>query len=307
MKMRAQAGLAMIALLAAVPGAARAQEEPAGDEAIVVTGDRDREQTIRSQIEAVTVETDDQLARFSDPICPASFGLPPGYGEVIVERVREVAARAGLATGAPGCRPNIVILVAGSGGDFVHSLRRERPDMFAGLEPADVRAVMRADGPVRVWQLVEPRGADGRPMRRIGFIEGGEGPPRPTSAYELTGVMPSLTQRPTRQDLSLSFVVFDLDAIEGLTLIQIADHAAIRALARTRAAALPVGRSILGLFADRRAGALPAEEMTDWDFAYLSALYRSGRTLSAHQQRSSMARAIGRALDNSTPSEAPRP
>jgi hypothetical protein len=47
--------------------------------------------------------------------------------------------------------------------------------------------------------------------------------------------------------------------------------------------------------------------MTDWDFAYLGALYRSGSTLSAHQQRSGMARSIGRALDESARPDAPRP
>ena len=90
----------------------------------------------------------------------------------------------------------------------------------------------------------------------------------------------------------MSFVVFDLAAIEGLTLLQIADHAAMRALARTSPAALPARRSILTLFADRDAGSDPAGELTGWDIAYLAALYRTGNVVSAHQHQASIARTM---------------
>ena len=295
--------LAAAALLAsaAAAGQVRPDPPPAQEDNIVVTGARDAEQAVRDFVEAVTIETEDQIATFATPVCPASFGLPAGHNEVIVARLRQIADYMGIGSRPPGCRPNVIVIVAEQGGDLVGRLRRERPELFAALELYRTREVMRLDGPVRAWQIVKARGADGRPMERISWLEYGGGPPRYIPhGYRLDGVMPSLTQRPTRQDMTHSFIVFDLDAVEGLTLLQIADHAAMRALARTDAAALPARRSILTLFADRDAGAAPAAELTGWDVAYLSALYLTGNTVSAHQQRSSMARTMRRELESAS-------
>lgn len=290
------------ALLGAPPAFISAAAQPAppqtGEEGreIVVTGDPGRRDPVAAFVEAVTVETGDQIARFDAPICPASVGLPPAQNRLVEARIGEIAAYLGRGAAA-GCRPNVVIVVAEEGGDFVRRFRRERPALFAALRLSELRGIMALAGPVRAWQIVEPRGADGRPMERIAFIEGAGGPPRPVAnGYRLTGVMPSLTARSTRQDLSLSFIVFDLSAIDGLSWLQIADHAAMRALARTGGAGLPARRSILTLFGDRRAGAEPARELTDWDAAYLRALYRTSNAVGAHQQRSNMARAMRRAL-----------
>lgn len=274
----------------------------APDPEIVVTGTRDARDPVASFVDAATVETAGQLARFGAPVCPASFGLAEAQNRAIEARLVAIAEHLGIGALGPGCRPNLVVVVADEGGDFVRRLRRERPAMFAALELPALREIMGQAGPVRAWQRVEPRGADGRPMERIGFIGN---PPRPVPrGYQLRGVMSSLNQRSTRQDLSLSFIVFDLDAVEGLGLVQIADHAAMRAFARTEAAGLPAGRSILTLFGDRDAGAAPAAELTNWDEAYLRALYRSGPALAAHRQRAGIMRAMRRAL---APGRAGRP
>ena len=287
------------------PGQPSAQAAERDDE-IIVTGSRNRRDAVAAFVRAVTVETDDQIAQFATPVCPASFGLPPEQNEAIEARLRAIAGYLGIGAAAGGCRPNVVVIVAEQGGDFVHRLRRERPELFNALA-LDIRAIMRLTGPVRAWQVVEPRGADGRPMRRISFVASPGGPPRYVpNGYELTGVVPSLTSRSTRQDLSLSFVVFDLDAIEGLTLLQVADHAAMRALARTEATGLPAGRSILTLFGDRNAGGRPAEELTNWDAAYLRALYRTANIVAAHQQRSNISRTMARELELASDGREPR-
>jgi len=294
------------ALVAATPVAAAAAAgqgpaapgEAAGDE-IVVTGSRDRERAVRDFVEAVTVESGGQVARFATPVCPASFGLPAGYNSVIAGRIRQIAAHLGIGARGEGCDPNVIVVFAERGGEFLGRLREERPALFSALELAEIRRLLGAEGPVRAWQLVEPRGADGRPMERISWLEGS--PPRYIPrGYRLTGVMPSLTRTATRQDLALALVVFDVEAIEGLTLLQLADHAAMRALAMTEAgaAAGPSRRSILGLFEDRATGAAPAGALTDWDSAYLAALYGTMNDVTAGRQRSIMARTMARELDS---------
>jgi hypothetical protein len=305
-----RAGMAGAMLALAWPASAqpaasaqpRAPAPPASaapDEAIIVTGRRDRAETVRDFIDRVTIPSDGQLAAFHDAPCPASFGLPAGHNAVVAALIREAAARTRLPVARPGCAPNILVIVAENGGDFVARLRRARPAWFAVLGGAELRALAAADGPVRSWQIVATRGADGRPTTRISFLQIGGGVPRYIGEAELlTGVRPSLTARPTRQDLVLALVVFDLAAVEGLSLSQLAGHAAMRTLARTDAAAAgpAPGRSILTLFDDRGAGQAPAAGLTRWDSAYLAALYAAGDTLAAAQQRSAMARIFGRAL-----------
>lgn len=303
----AAAGVAWLAVLS---GELRAQAVPAESgaepdevhEAIVVTGSLDRRDPVSAFVDGVTLETADQIAKYATPICPVSLGLPSGHAEVIEARMRQVAHYLGVGANAEGCRPNVVVVVAEEGGDFVQQLRRERPELFSALELSDLRRIMRLTGPVRAWHVVEPRGADGRPMQRIAFLTTGPNePPRPIPrGYMLSGVMPSVTQRSTRQDLTFSFVVFELQAIEGLTLLQLADHAVMRALARTEPSSFPAGRSILGLFADQEAGAAPAAELTAWDAAYLGALYRTSHNVTAHQQRSNMAQTMRRELSATT-------
>lgn len=268
---------------------------------IIVTGVRDGRDPIFAFIEEVTVETDGQIAKFAVPICPIAIGLPVGHAEVIEARIRQIADHLGLGAEEGPCRANVVVAVADEGGDFVRQLRRERPEVFAALELPDIRSIMRLRGPVRAWQVVEPRGIDGRPMERISFIQTGPSePPRPVArGFMLTGVMPSITGRPIRQDIVHSFIVFDVDALEGLTLLQIADHAAMRALARTTAAPLQAGRSIITLFADRDRSAEAARELTSWDAAYLRALYRTSNAVTAHQQRGNLARTMRRDLESS--------
>jgi hypothetical protein len=291
--------LALGALVAASPAPAsqvgQPPAQPSSEEQILVTGSRSAREPVHAFVESVTVESDDQIAKFAAPICPVALGLPEGQSEVIVTRLRQIAQHLGIGAGGRGCAPNLVVVVSDSGSEFMRRLHREHPALFSMFELSEIREIMRLEGPVRAWQLVEPRGADGRPMQRITFLDGQ--PPRYIPrGYQLTGVMPSITQTPTRQDLALSFVVFDVEALDGLTLLQIADHAAIRALARTRPSAMPAGRSILGLFEDRRSGAGPADELTPWDSAYLTALYRTMNNVTAQRQRSGIARSMRQEL-----------
>ncbi|PWG02606.1 hypothetical protein [Sphingosinicella humi] len=276
-----------LALTPAFPLCAEPPASPADDE-IVVTGQRDREEAIHDFIETVTVEANGQMATFRVPVCPMSFGLPADYNEVVATRIREVASAAGVPLAEAGCDPNLVVIVADDSRDFFHAFRRDRPTLFHALELSEIKDVQKAEGPVRAWQ-VQLRGSDGRPARWVRFQVGGSmSPPR----QMLDGVTPSRIQKGTRRDLSITFVVFDLAATDGLTLTQIADHAAMRTLARTEPADARAP-SILALFNED--GPHP-DSLTTWDAAYLKALYATNNTVAASQQQSNMARLIGKAL-----------
>ncbi|HEY9553813.1 hypothetical protein [Allosphingosinicella sp.] len=281
--------------LALLPVAVLEAQPPETVEAneIIVTGERDGEKTIHDFIDTVTIETSDQMATFRADVCPAGFGLPAAYNDIVISRIREVAKQADIPVAAPDCDPNLVVIIADDGREFFDAFRKDRPTLFHALELSEIRDVRKSEGPVRAWQIVELRGSDGRKPRRIGFISIPGDPPRHVvNGHELTGVLPSRILKSTRRDLAISFVVFDLAATEGLTLTQIADHAAMRALARTKGASL-AAPTILALFEE---GGYRADGLTTWDAAYLKSLYATSNTVSASQQQSNMARLIGEQL-----------
>ncbi|HWT13714.1 MAG TPA: hypothetical protein VN231_13250 [Allosphingosinicella sp.] len=273
--------LASLAALALPLDAAPAQPSTPAPEAAAV----------RHFVEAVTVETEGQVARFHEPVCPLSRGLPPDYNHVVEERVRAIARAVGIPVGRPaGCLPNLIVLVAEDGEAVTETLRGERPDIFAGLDSAEIRRAIAGGGPVRTWQSSVTRRAEGAPIaeNRDSYLF--------QDVHLFHGVPAGLLRETTRRDLRLSMILFDVDAIDGLTLMQLADHAAMRGLAPTRSAAAAAGKSILALFDESAAGRDPPQAATEWDGAYLRALYRADASLDGRAQRSSLARLLERNL-----------
>ena len=179
-------------LLAALPAAGRTG--PSGAE--FVYGEAHRDEAIpRSSRRSPSIPLTRSPVR--RPFCPATR---PARGPA--RQLRPLRRSRPLARfGAAGAGPTSSDL-RDNGGEFVQRLRRERPDLFMDLELPVVRAVVRAPGPVRVWQAIEPRGADGRAMEAISFLEVNGKLQCIGRARHLAGVMPSLVQRATRQDLA---------------------------------------------------------------------------------------------------------
>ena len=292
-----------------------AQSERSGDaaeapngETIIVTGSRVTDEAVSDFVEALTVETSgDQLAAFHAPICPMSMGLPEAFNRVIEQRIRTVAEQAGIDVAGEDCSPNITVFIADNGADLISRLRSEYPSLFAGRDASANRGLVLQAGPVRAWQVLDVRGSDGRPVQRINFLDA-RGLPRgsvfflPRGKFVDGGVSSTLT-RSTRQDLAFSYVVIDVAAIDGLSLVQVADHAAMRALAQTdpedaNATGQP---TILTLFADRPLGQAAPTAITEWDKAFLKSLYETRRTVSAGLQRSNMARIVREELEADKP------
>src|SRR3546814_17844917 len=90
---------------------------------ISVTGERDGEKTIHDFIDTVTIETSDQMATFRTDVCPAGFGLPAAYNDIVISRIREVAKQADIPVAAPDCAPNLVLIIADDGRELSDPFR----------------------------------------------------------------------------------------------------------------------------------------------------------------------------------------
>jgi hypothetical protein len=273
------------------------QDPPSGPD-ILVTGTRDTRGTAEQFVDAITVETDGQVARFDAPVCPASLGLPPAYNNVVVERIRSVARLAGARVAEGHCVPNVLIITASDALDFTHALHSLRPRLFEGLKVHEIQSLMRGDEPAKAWQIVETRGRDGRKLESISFLEMGGKMVYVANAHLLQSTLNSRIGMATRQDLTLSVIVIGLRVTQGRSLQQLADYAAMRTLARTRPPS-SVGRrhSILTLFQDPPDGRDPEEGLTAWDRAYLQGVYAADVGKAAGQQRLTIARLVRTGLN----------
>ncbi len=253
-----------LALAAMSQGAAKAQEAPeAGHEAgIVVEG---RKVSPRKEAETFVRQsmttTREQLAPFREPVCPVVVGLPPAFANAISARFRAVSVEAGARIDRnEKCSPNIFLIVTDDVEKFIAELRTEYRGLFARLAHDD-RDTALADGPVRAWRVSDELAHDGS----SGF--NGKDAPR---VYRKAGSM-SRISLPTQQIAYGAVVIFDIDAIDNKSVGQIADYAAMRALAGARPpkANMRVD-TILSLFESN--GEAP-QGLTDADRSMLKGIY----------------------------------
>lgn len=200
-------------------------------------------------------------ARFTDPICVGSSGLPPAAGQAIVDGVSEIALSVGLRIGAPGCTPNVLVLFVEDGRAAVRKLARRGSAGLNGQSLADIDRILDEPGAARAWTQVETRSRDGeRPSRA---------PNDPAVQNVATS---SRLSSPVRRDMLRSTVLIDRDAVADRDLRQVADYAAMRALAEARPGRGADAGSILALFASGRDTRIPPR-MTEFDRSYLEGLY----------------------------------
>jgi hypothetical protein len=275
------------AMAAAQPIAPAKDRPPLSPADILVTGRADPSaRDIERQALAITRNDGgerDPLARFYDPVCPGILGLPADTAGLMIDRIRYDAERIGARVDrAAGCRANIIVAFVRDGASEVRRMMTNKGFLFAGLEAAEASEIRNETGPVRAWNntaLHTRHGeADSGQLVRGPLMNDGAlnlGPVRVT-------LVPSSDSRiflASRIDIEASVIVIDIAAIDRMSIDQIADYAAMRALARTRP---PRGDSaaatILSLFDS--AGRRPAE-MTGFDLAYLRSLYDSGGNLPA--------------------------
>lgn len=291
--MRSLSGRLAIAMLLGCASPATAEPQAASSTApIVVTGNMD--QPVRNYVAAmVKPAASDRIARFEKAVCPAALGLPPDFNAAITRRMRAVAQAAGLPVAPAGCAPSILLFVAKDRTQLVSQLRRERSELFGRMSAEAMDRLATSSDPVIVWHLYEERGADGRSLSG-GFREG-----QPMIQDAVTS---SRLLSANRTDLAVAAIVIKGDAANGLTPTELADYALLRALVESSPAEAPnVGvPSILTIFRDKQAGTPAPLSLTEWDLAFLKALYRTSNALAAGAQRGEIEQLMQRNLPEST-------
>ncbi len=278
---------------------------------IVVTGERVTREQSRARAVAFVRQVgvargDISVARWTDRICLRVLGIAQPYSGIVEARMREIAEAAGMRVAPASCQPNIVVSFVGDAGGLVRDVMRRAPRRMAQV-PAELRDnLLNGDAPVRWWYLTETRSreqmrdapqaigttgaAGGGPGG--GGMSGGGSESNAASALgqlEVEGMSQyssSMISTQAARAIIDAQVVIDLDRAEGETLQAVAAYAAFVAFSEVRPSQPPPAGSILGLFGDEP----QADALTDWDMAFLRALYSLPLDRQARRQRGILVR-----------------
>ena len=277
--------MAMIASVALATGAA-AQDVPQADPGaaaapIVVEGRAPADEArIRALARAITprVGFEQPLARFTDPVCFATAGLPAPMLAAIGQRLAEDADAAGIRLAGDRCSPNILVMFVDDSRVEVQTLMKRRPWLFGGRQPSEMREILDEPGPVHLWSVSEVRSRDGDRLS-----------PNLDSPPTLRVPVATRIGLAIRRDMLSTVMLVDRKAVLGRSLRQVADYAAMRTLAMIRPKGATGGDTILTLFDP---AATPPLEMTGFDRGYLKALYEGSGTQRGATKVAMIARSI---------------
>jgi hypothetical protein len=206
-------------------------------DSIVVTGNPQRKAIIKRMTSAISRPHDRQLARFDGKVCFEVGGVYAPYDRIMAERMMQDARDAGVEVGKPGCRPNIVVVLADHVQAELQRLAKEGHTASSlGLEDKALDQAAQGPGPAYVVTVTEIRSRDGRYMHPGKMGDLGD---RPMMIVDDA----SIVNPPTRQDIVTVLVGIESAATMGKTLRQLADYAALRSLADIRGTPAVAGQS----------------------------------------------------------------
>ncbi len=302
LELAAVLALELPAVLAlAIPVSAAAQPAP-DDATITVTGNRLNAEAARAAASQLVkmlppVPMAGQYARWNMPVCPVVAGIDDGLALRVASKLRDVATIAGVPVAPAQCKPNIVISFTDNAAAVAKRIVERRPVVLAGMPAGDRDAIVKGALPVRWWHGLRIESPDGRPATTSGGVSvaaigSGEAPTQIGGNDTLftDGFSSSLIDTHIRVSTVATTVLVDVNLATGYKLDAIAAYVAMAVLSQAslRQKADPA-LSILGLF---NAGAVRPDDLTPYDRALLSAIYKAPTNRSGRAQRGAIAARI---------------
>jgi hypothetical protein len=242
-------------------------------------------------------------------VCPYVTGLAPEQNSFIAARIIQIAKAAKQLEPEKRCDPNIIVIVARNDLTLRQQIGQHAQTLLSPLSrwPVDK---------LQLWAFIKD---DGLPAHAfyasstVSYFGGGTPLDEGNISGSLSDISGALTAfgapvvahapgsrlvPPVDDAFNRVVVVLDGRQLDGLTSGQIAAYVSMITLAEVRVEAAPRDvDTIVNLFAVRKAGRTPPEDLTFWDRAYLGALYNASTQINIWMQRSVMEDRIEHAID----------
>jgi hypothetical protein len=215
--------------------------------------------------------------RFQQPACPAVFGLAPQQAAFVAQRMRQVAATAGVPLANLPCDANAIVIVTSNKAALIKGLEEHHADYFPyEWGNRQIRDLEQDSYPAAAWQfegLLTPdklRVAETTIPSLLDPVD----PGALVRATAPTTEPASRLRPPELRDVVTSVLVVQANALSGLTATQFADYAAMRTFGRAdpRTIPLPPSDTILKVL-DAPMGTSVPLSITASDLDYLKRYY----------------------------------
>ena len=281
--------LASLLLVLSAPGTA-AQEpgaEPASSPDILVTGDPVSRREAWSFVERHAVVTrNGQYARWHEPLCVRTWGLPIEYNALISNRVMDVAERIGARTNrAELCRPNVRIGFTTEPQRMIDEVAQHYPIVLGFHYARQLRRLTRVNFPVQAWYATTTRSSGAESLDQVGY-------------RGVSGAAGSRLSQGISSGFAHVLILVDSRVAAGNEAESVADLIAFLALAQsTLAPDCETVGTVLNLLNEDCPPSQRQSSLTLSDIAYLRALYAVDPELAPQSQRGALAVRMGRELD----------
>jgi hypothetical protein len=249
-----------------------------------------------------------QMTRWSQPVCPTTFGLSAEMNAFVSQRVKDVAAEVGAPSGT--CQSDVVIVFTSQPQALLDSVRRRAPVLLGFHYPAQAKRIATVAHPIQAWYVTataSDAGGHGLGGAGTGLLQGAlsavGGPGRGGVLDDgCCGAPGGCAGSHFTVCLSSEFVaavvVVNRDEVAGMSIGSVADYVSMLVLSRVdlnQGCSQP--DSITNLLAAACPQAARPTALTDTDLAYLKALYAIDMARLMWVQRGSVADLMAAALN----------
>ncbi|HME40692.1 MAG TPA: hypothetical protein VKG63_17185 [Steroidobacteraceae bacterium] len=208
---------------------------------------------------------ENSLVRWNSPICLLVAGLTAKDVKLVSARLSQISSSSGAPLARSSCQPNFIVVATSEPERVLDAWYARDSRLFGDATSAQIRQFLEnsRSRPVRVWYNIDQGRKSG--TRNGHFI------PSNTRAESSAFVGNAAF------DFLSVFAIIDTHRTEHTTLDQLADYVAMAGLTRVDLdARLASAPSILQLFAASSAN--QPSGLSNWDAAFLKALYESNQT-----------------------------
>ncbi len=223
---------------------------------------------------------DVSLTRWSVPVCPLVVGLRPDSNDYIATRVRQIATTAGVRTAPQPCEANLVILISDHPEAVLQAWYKKDFHVFEGFEGASDRTIdafIKTPRLARVWYNIHTERPHGMSYSFSMAAPFNPASPRMNQMDDATRTVFAGVRA-----FTTVVVAFDSTRLKGIKVRQLADYSAMVGLAQIQNDAdVGTAPSILRVFA--ASDDAKPEGLSDWDAAFLKALYGTNQQSTTQQ------------------------
>ena len=228
-----------------------------------------------------------QIARWKTPICLRVIGGTQAANDALQHKIVGTISDLGVSVGRRRCSPNAIVVVAAEADRFAAAFAERYRARFFLEGRSEQASFAQPSQAVRWRHRTRMAGADGPPVDTA--AEQVNGAPR------IRGVNSRLTVA-TMETIDRAMIVVDPARLDLIASDALAQYLAFVILIDMPPGVEPGGRStILNLFDD------PSSRLTDWDRAFVSALYRSAPNQRFHHQAAEIEGRMRQRLTSGSP------